>query len=819
MPFPERFLKAEHAGRKVGLVYSDDTRSAGPAAHALIIGVAAYQSQKYKKLLQTAAVSARAVADWFADGTKARFAHPVCGLGSVAVLLSEAAGATSAVYAGGEIPRATFANAKAAVRAWVERIETHKDNLAILYVAGHGESFLNRTAFLLEDYGTDPLDATAGMVEVEQLVGALENAIPVAQLLLFDCCRNPTAAELPWGEAIGNKLIALTRRPNDHGEPRKQWVICSTSLGKCARGLATGPTLFNMALIEALSGVASDTSTEGWPVRPGLLVDKIDRILALHRLPDEKAQTPAGRMTGSFDITFPGEPEDVPIYITLNDPAEWPESTISVTINGVPAEPINGAQGESPFHVRRVPELAMVEVEAARHNTSLGRAKTKVYPPATFVAIEKNPAAFAADVGRLPPLRPARMRRGRRGTARGDRAVTTRAKLLLDVQSQASIPQGAVASIARRGEPRAPAREVAVDIGGETAVDLKPGDLTITLRTPDGRTQTREVTLANDQILRVQFTTQQSPHEWLVAAAIAGAIREPADESAAAAEAAAGGSLGVEIVGGMRMDLAIRQAADVGMRIVAGPDDGRFARFDVQDERESRFIRDEISASAPPVFGRVTIGRRTELVAIPSLGRAGRSTVGGWTPYLLVDRHAAPNEHLTAVIVEDSKWAGLLGFLASREIAAATKLLDSGLEAAVAAMADELSNPLAAVAGALIVVAASNPDIEKRWDRWLENIANWFWDIPDGPIVLGRRLLMRARTKEQVAKSRGWFVEGFRRGVPFYSLAVDWLARGLESIPGDDAALARMQRAARHLAGRIDPTRTFTVIRVSKAGE
>jgi hypothetical protein len=60
-------------------------------------------------------------------------------------------------------------------------------------------------------------------------------------------------------------------------------------------------------------------------------------------------------------------------------------------------------------------------------------------------------------------------------------------------------------------------------------------------------------------------------------------------------------------------------------------------------------------------------------------------------------------------------------------------------------MADKLSNPLAAVAGALIAVAASNPDVEQTWDPWLANIANWFSDIPDGPIVLGRRLLMRAR--------------------------------------------------------------------------
>jgi hypothetical protein len=114
----------------------------------------------------------------------------------------------------------------------------------------------------------------------------------------------------------------------------------------------------------------------------------------------------------------------------------------------------------------------------------------------------------------------------------------------------------------------------------------------------------------------------------------------------------------------------------------------------------------------------------------------------------------------------------------------------------------------------LIAVAASNPDIEKTWDPWLLNIANWFPFVPDGPIVLGRRLLMRARTKEQIDEARRWFMIGFERGVPFYSLTVDWLVRGLESLPGEDPALATMQRAARQLVGRVDPTHAFTVIRL-----
>jgi hypothetical protein len=214
-------------------------------------------------------------------------------------------------------------------------------------------------------------------------------------------------------------------------------------------------------------------------------------------------------------------------------------------------------------------------------------------------------------------------------------------------------------------------------------------------------------------------------------------------------------------------------------------------------------------------FAEIVYGNRRELAAIPSLGGASQYVAGGWTPFLLVDRMAISSEPMTSVIVEDKNWTSLLGFLASREMLAGEVFLKRELnQTAIAAMGDKVSNPLAAVAGALIAVAASNPDIEKTWDPWLLNIANWFPFVPDGPIVLGRRLFMRARTKEQIDEARRWFMIGFERGVPFYSLTVDWLVRGLESLPGEDPALATMQRAARQLVGRVDPTHAFTVIRL-----
>lgn len=897
MTLPTALLEPDHPDRNFGLVYREDALTARPATHVLVIGVAAYQSKKLSTVLATATISARAVADWFLDDTEAGFSNPGCELGSVALLLSETPGAKNSIYGGGNVPRATHREVENAVRAWGQRVNSHKDNLAILYVASHGESRDNRTAFLLEDFDTDGLNAATGAVSVEQLIGGLEWVNATKQLLLFDCCRSATEMNLPWDDILGSRLILFKKLPGDHGARRDQCAIFSASMGEYAVGLANGPTLFNMALMDALNGVASFIGSPGWPVCPGFLYDQIVRIVKLHRLPEEDSvQTPAGRSNGSFDITFPGESADIPVYISLDDPAEWPDCTIALTVNGVAAPPIRGESGKSPFTVRRLPKWGTVHAQAARAQTYLGRAAAEVCAPAVFLEIKRTSIDLGTtEVGWLAP------------DARG---LGPRAQLVIRVDSSAQMEKGAVATVTRRDEPAKNSKLVTIDLGGEARVDLRPGEHIVTLRTPDGRVQNRNIALVRDQILQIVFTTASSPHEWLGTAAATGAIKmaatkpfaydrssnqpSPTDAIAIAhasgsrlslssmsitvfayivssigithllfpkeiheafiwgiytfllilciailrfivylinrvSEIAVGSNiqngldinysqmtprssdLSVSLVGSLRMDLDERQR-HTPLALVFGLDDGRFARIEPKDETALRF---ELAQQMAPVFARVTLGRRTELAVIPSLGSAGKQTTGGWTPYLLVDRLTGSRRPLTTVIVEDRTWASLIGFLAARDFATGAELLDSGLgRSAIAALEDKIRNPLAAVAGALIAVAASTPDIEKRWDPWLHNLANWFPGIPDGAIILGRRLLMRACTPEQVQEARNWFVLGFERGVPVYSLSVDWLARGLDSLPEEVKVPAQLVDAAHRLAGRVDPTHAFTVIRV-----
>jgi hypothetical protein len=823
MPLPGTITGATDPARlQHGLVYTDGTLVNSPAAHVLVIGVGAYQSAEFATPLKTTIRSARELADWFVADGKARFANASHRLGSVAVVLSETtekSGAPPTDYAGGPVPRATQEHTAAAVAAWVARINTHKDNLAILYVASHGSSFQKRTAFLLEDYGTREFMVTHGMSEIEQFIGALELAKPIRQLLLFDCCRTPTSMSLPWDEELG-KLIALKRDPNDHGEARRQWVICSTVLGDYAEGLTDGRTLFNMALLESLNGVAGDTSAEGWPVRPGVLVDKIDRILGLHRLPDGKPQLPAGRMAGSFEITFPGESTDVPVYITLDDTVEWPDTRIALTVDGAAQPPIVGARGQSPFHLQRMPERAMVEAKAERGNITIGEINaTKVRAPATFLTISKSaPVIRHYQPGYKPE------------------GITIR------VIGPMAVHNGAIAIIADRSERATPSQEVLVDLADQhdpnptaTGVYLSPGEYTVTVRLPDGSSQMLDFTLHNAEWLELKFAAAQSPREWVAAAAIVGAIKEEVSAPAglrqdAGAALESYGTLSLEpalppvidvsteVVGALSCLLEPRPQGEAPITLSKVRSDERFERYEVRDTRPSRFVMlsdSPASAWIPPVFVRIAASDgREELAVLPSLGRDGRETVGGWMPAVLVDRQAPANEPVTTVVVEDRRWAALLGFVGSRDFAAGDKLLGPGMsQQAIDALRDKVSNPLAAIAGALIAVANSSPDIDKTWDPWLVNLTNWFPDLPDGPIILGRRRMMRARSPEQIDEARGHFMQGFDRGVPVYSLSVDWLARGLENLPGDDPDLNNRRRAARTLANRVDSGRAFTVVR------
>jgi hypothetical protein len=178
-----------------------------------------------------------------------------------------------------------------------------------------------------------------------------------------------------------------------------------------------------------------------------------------------------------------------------------------------------------------------------------------------------------------------------------------------------------------------------------------------------------------------------------------------------------------------------------------------------------------------------------------------------------VDRDSPGHVVLT---VQDRRWFGLLEFLASGQLQQADHIVSSILprEDPESALYGKAKGPLIAVAGAIVLIAGAETSLMQTWDRWLENLSEWFPGIPDGPIVLGCRRVEQASNLDELRKAYAHLRMGIDRGIPFFSACIRMLALALAQI-GDEIPEADQDR--RHIASvstRVDPDQAFTVIRL-----
>jgi hypothetical protein len=153
-----------------------DAAVAGPATHALVIGVGAYphlnggtkkRSNRHDGMEQLISppISARMFASWLMS----EFSQPNKPLASVALLLSEAAPSpfvdpnnpnNSVVVA-----EADSSNVRLAIQHLFRRGDENADNLLVFYFCGHGIAAGTDTALLLADYGANDLNALDGAID------------------------------------------------------------------------------------------------------------------------------------------------------------------------------------------------------------------------------------------------------------------------------------------------------------------------------------------------------------------------------------------------------------------------------------------------------------------------------------------------------------------------------------------------------------------------------------------------------------------------------------------------------------------------------
>ncbi|WP_418961141.1 hypothetical protein [Streptomyces tritici] len=225
-----------------------------------------------------------------------------------------------------------------------------------------------------------------------------------------------------------------------------------------------------------------------------------------------------------------------------------------------------------------------------------------------------------------------------------------------------------------------------------------------------------------------------------------------------------------------------------------------------------------VGAPGPPPGQRqflvVEAGEAARLVTLPL----------PWGPYeveVLVNLRQSPTGSAVAVTVRDPVCGAGLAYMAQGALDTAARLF-TDVEGMLYSKAQ---NPLAAAAGAYVLIGTDHSGAQTYWDPWLERLADGFPWLADGAILRAVRLLRRvsgggrqgASASPAAARERGRelaraaLIEAFDRGVPYYTLGLAWLVEGLSAFP-DDPECARRLDEVRRLSWLADMREPFLIL-------
>ncbi|MFF5284442.1 hypothetical protein [Streptomyces sp. NPDC013171] len=158
---------------------------------------------------------------------------------------------------------------------------------------------------------------------------------------------------------------------------------------------------------------------------------------------------------------------------------------------------------------------------------------------------------------------------------------------------------------------------------------------------------------------------------------------------------------------------------------------------------------------------------------------------------VLVNLRQSPTGSAVAVTVRDPLVGAGLAYMAQGALDTAAQLFTD----VEAMLHSKMQNPLAAAAGAYVLIGTDHAGGERYWDPWVETLAAGFPWLADGAILRAMRLLRRGSENRQPA--RDGLIEAFDRGIPFYTLGLAWLIEGLSAFPDDPECVHRLDQVRR----------------------
>ena len=264
-----------------------DRDLAGPAAHALVIGVGHYRhlsggaDEKVQSIqaigilnqLTSPPRSAVAFSDWLI-ARKDQWRVPIA---TVDLLVSPAQEDADAGVVGATFEAATIANIEAAYANWKARCDADEDNIAIFFFSGHGvekgEQFL-----LAEDFGEQPLNPWRGAFDFDTTRRAFHSTKSATQCFFVDACRKVTSRMLQQDVQVAPlEIVDLT----ETAECEFDLTMKATASNEAAHGEPKEPSYFTQALESALGGGVAERQNGAWVVNSGQVSARIHDVIGV----------------------------------------------------------------------------------------------------------------------------------------------------------------------------------------------------------------------------------------------------------------------------------------------------------------------------------------------------------------------------------------------------------------------------------------------------------------------------------------------------------------------------------------------------------
>jgi hypothetical protein len=245
--------------------------------------------------------SAQAFAQWFERHHRLTDAP----LGTVDLLVSPPVG---------DMPP-TVSAIKKAVTAWFTRCNSHPDNVAVFYFAGHAIERGDEMALLAEDFGASPLNPMDEAISLKELELGMARCRARRQCFFIDACRQLPEAQAQTFGSFGVTLIQPNRGVLQ--ADRDYSIYYATASSAEAYGLSGQVSRFTSVLLRALEGPGADDAEGHWVVLTSVLHRALIELFKVeNQRPGVPPQLPRlGGSTMGFILHELGVPPRVPVII------------------------------------------------------------------------------------------------------------------------------------------------------------------------------------------------------------------------------------------------------------------------------------------------------------------------------------------------------------------------------------------------------------------------------------------------------------------------------------------------------------------------